>query len=119
MARRKINVRATKKGWAKRKPRSDAQRRALKQKCGRGAFLDPDKLAYPVMTPPRGRAKCTFDCAGAQAAYKRARQQSSIAGKAGFEADSKYHNKMARKAHARGRQMGCAWAKRPFGPKAK
>ena len=75
------------------------------------------KLAYPVMTPPTGRARaCTLDCAGAQAAYKRARQQHSIAKKAGFPTDAAYHNRMAKKAHALGKKFGCKWAARAFGP---
>lgn len=121
MARkRKPKTRRTKLGWSERKPRSGLQRRELLEKCGRKSFLDPDKRAYPVMAPPRGRAACTYDCGGVQAAYKRARQQSSIARKAGgpqkFKKEAAYHNKMAKKAHALGRRLGCTWAKRAFGP---
>lgn len=118
MAKRpKPKVRKTETGWPKRKPRSGLQRRELKESCGAQAFLDPKKLAYPVMTPPTGRARaCTLDCAGAQAAYKRARQQHSIAKKAGFPTDAAYHNRMAKKAHALGKKFGCKWAARAFGP---
>jgi hypothetical protein len=89
----------------------------LKESCGARAFLDAKKLAYPVMTAPKGKARaCTFDCGGIQAAYKRARQQHGIAKKAGFPSDAAYHNKMAKKAHNLGKRLACKWAARPFGP---
>jgi len=85
------------------------------ERCGRKAFLDPDELAYPVMS--KGTKKCGFDCAGLQAAYKRGRQQASEAAEGGFRKDAQKHNSVARKAHQKGKQLGCRWADRPFGAK--
>jgi len=101
--------RKTRTGWAKRKPRSGLQRRELKAACGRRAFLDPKKDAYPVM----GKG-CAFDCQGVSSAYKRARQQHAMAKNAGMGHEAAYHNKIARKAHALGRKLGCSWASWPF-----
>lgn len=97
-----IKVRKTATGWRKRAPQRGSQRRELKVSCGAQAFLDAKKLAYPVMSTSTGKAACTFDCGGIQAAYKRARQQHS--------------NKLAKKAHRLGKRLGCTWAARPFGP---
>lgn len=111
-------VRKAKTGWSKRAPSSELQRRKLKEKCGAKAFLDPKELAYPIMTVSKGGAQaCTFDCAGIQAAYKRARQRHAIAKKRKFAADAHHHNQIAKKAHKKGRELGCNWAKHPFGPK--
>lgn len=57
--------------WAKRAPKTMKQRRALLARCGPRAFLDPANLKYPVMAKS---GACRIDCAGAKAAYSRARQ---------------------------------------------
>jgi len=102
-------ARKAKVGWPKRKPRSGLQRRELKAACGAKAFLDPKKLAYPVM-----KKGCNFDCQGVSSAYKRARQQRSMAQNAGMSHEAAYHNRIAKKAHTLGKRLGCLWARRPF-----
>ena len=44
-------------------------RRQLLEKCGKKAFLDPDNLEYPVMTP-----NCKYHCGLLYAAYIRSSQ---------------------------------------------
>jgi hypothetical protein len=53
------------------------ERRALLDACGEDAFLDPEKLAYPVVAKrraPRRRQSCAVDCDGAAAAIVNARR---------------------------------------------
>ncbi len=59
------------KSWTKRAPKTLKERRALLARCGAAAFLDPRGLKFPIMAKS---GACAVDCAGAEAAYKRARQ---------------------------------------------
>jgi hypothetical protein len=85
------------KGWKKRAPKLTTARRRKLYQCGKGCFLVPgregDRPRYPIC--PTG--SCTPTCQGTLAAYKRARQQHAQA--------------VARKAVAKGKRMGCGWAK--------
>lgn len=57
--------------WRARAPKTRRERRALKRRCGARAFLDPDRLMFPVMAK---HGRCVIDCEGARAALSRARQ---------------------------------------------
>lgn len=81
----------TSRGWSKRAPKTKAQRRALLARCGRAAFLQPDKLKYPVMAKD---GPCVIDCRGLRAA---------------LSWGARYAPTVERKARAIGRRGRCAW----------
>jgi hypothetical protein len=82
------------RGWARAKPKTKADRRALKQRCGAKAFLQPSKLKYPIMAKSGG---CVVDCRALRAAKSRAGQR--------------HHRKLEAKADRRARAARCAWAR--------
>ena len=64
-SKRKSGPRPTKK-W---KNPSRKQRKAMMGRCGASCFLHPDELNFPVCNPD-----CSYNSAGLEAAYKRAKQ---------------------------------------------
>jgi hypothetical protein len=94
MAKRARNRRAkSTKGWAKRAPKTKAERKALKARCGAGAFLQPGKLAFPIMAKT---GPCVPDCEGLRAAKSRAAQFG--------------HRAIAKRAARAGKSRSCRWA---------
>jgi hypothetical protein len=84
---------AAKKGWSRRAPKTQRERRALYARCGAKAFLDPKNLKFPVMAKS---GPCVLDCAGVKAAYSRAKQYR--------------RGKTAGKAKRLGTRAACRWA---------
>lgn len=82
------------RGWARAKPKTEADRRALRKRCGASAFLQPPKLKYPIMAKSGG---CVVDCRALRAAKSRA--------------GSRHRRKLEAKADRRARAAGCAWAR--------
>jgi len=82
------------KGWKRRAPHLTSERRALKARCGTKAFLEPKQLKFPIVAKTGG---CAIDCAGLEAALRRARQF--------------HHRKAAAKAKRLGRRASCHWAR--------
>lgn len=68
------------KGWSKVAPKTKSERESVKQRGGASCFLDPKNLKFPVCR----KTDAEFDCRGALAAYRRAKQYgySDIAKKA-------------------------------------
>lgn len=83
-------------GWGKHKPITRGERRSSKKRCGRGCFLEPSLLKFPVC--PKG--SCKPSCQGLMAAYMRARQWRG-----------KYP-RAAGKAISIAKRHGCPWSKR-------
>ena len=78
--------------WTKTVPKTKKARRALMDKCGARAFLDPKWLKFPIVGKHAG---CKPSCSGLEAAFKRARQ---------------YHRaKIAKKARQLAKRAKCAW----------
>ena len=84
----------TTKGWRKRAPHLLSERRALKARCGAKAFLDPKRLKFPIVAKSGG---CAVDCAGLEAAIRRAGQ---------FK-----HRKVEAKGKRMGKRAACHWAR--------
>ena len=82
------------KGWRRRAPHLTSERRALKKRCGAKAFLDPKRLKFPIVAKMGG---CAIDCAGLEAAVRRAGQF--------------HHRKVEAKAKRLGKHAACRWAK--------
>ncbi len=61
--------------WGKKKPHKIGERRELLEKCGKDAFLLPDKLKFPICNKiDKKNKKCTYNCRGLKAASSRAGQ---------------------------------------------
>lgn len=84
----------TTKGWRKHAPKTKSQREALFARCGRRAFLQPDKLKFPIM---RKTGPCVPDCEGIRAAKSRAGQY--------------HHRGVKAKANRLGKTAACHWAR--------
>lgn len=92
------------KGWRKASPRRRGQRRELRENCGTGCFLLPDKLKFPICRACRHQGSsvqcsCKRDCRGLLAAKIRARQWG--------------YPEVARKAHEEAERTGCRWSRSP------
>jgi hypothetical protein len=89
-----LSARST-KGWARSAPtRTDEIDRVL-ARCGRGAFLDPSRRAYPIVGAYT--RTCSPDCRGLRAAFARARQQGK--------------RTIAAKALRKAKEASCGWAR--------
>lgn len=84
----------TTRGWKQRAPKTPHERRALLARCGAKAFLDAQRMKFPVM-PKHG--PCVPDCEGVRAAYARAKQY--------------HHPKVATKATRLGKRAACHWSR--------
>lgn len=61
--------------WGEKKPHKVGERRKLLEKCGKDAFLLPDKMKFPVCNKiDKKTTKCTYNCRGLKAASSRAGQ---------------------------------------------
>ena len=95
----------TTKGWGKRAPKTQQQRRRLLERCGPRAFLDPANLKYPIMAKS---GRCVVDCQGLRAAKSRAGQMKSEARRA-RRSPAKFI-KLEKKAQRKGAGARCRWA---------
>ena len=85
------------RGWAKAKPRTMGERRALKKRCGAAAFLDPSHLKYPIVAARS--SSCRPDCRGLRAAFSRA--------------SSRHRRKLVAKVDRLARRAGCSFERTP------
>jgi hypothetical protein len=81
------------KDWKRRAPKSSADRRHLRDRCGSSAFLVPGRLKYPVMAKA---GPCQLDCIGLRAAALRAQLQR--------------RPQLAAKARRIAKRSKCVWA---------
>lgn len=81
------------KGWTKVAPKTKSERESIKKRGGENCFLDPKNLKYPVCR----KTDAEFDCRGALAAYRRARQYKQY--------------DIAKKALNVAKRHSCDWAK--------
>ena len=79
----------TTKAWPRYTQR---ERRAIFDRCGSEAFLDPRRLKYPLVSPD-----CRPDCRGIRTAKQRAAMHAPH---------------LVARADAAGRAGGCRWARR-------
>ena len=91
------------KGWARAKPDTVAERKALARRCKGRCFLLPEERKYPVCA--KGSATCKPDCRGLLAAYSRAKANVS-------RGLGRKHLDVSRKSLWMARAIGCPWARR-------
>jgi hypothetical protein len=61
--------------WHELAPKTQTERQELLRLCGPDAFVQPDKLKYPVMaSPKKGTSPCTLSPKGIRAARQRVHQ---------------------------------------------
>lgn len=84
-------------GWSDVAPGDKNERRRLLNRCGKGCFLKPDSLGFPICRKcKKNSCDCVQDCRGILAAKMRGRQW-------------KYKN-VADMADRLGREKGCDWS---------
>jgi len=93
------------RGWHKVAPKTQQQRRALKDRCGDKAFLQPKDLKYPIMAKS---GPCVINCQGLLAAKNRSSLMITRAKNAG-QSPKKFQSLRA-KAQRKGKTAHCAWA---------
>jgi hypothetical protein len=109
MPRKAIKQKArTVKGWGKRAPKTQQQRRKLKERCGTKAFLMPKEMKYPIMAKT---GPCVVDCQGLRAAVSRLGAMATTAQRAGRGKDAAKYRRVQKRARGIGKRGACHWAK--------
>jgi hypothetical protein len=95
MARGRAKSAKTTHGWDRSAPKTKGERRALKKRCGRRAFLEPGLMKFPVVA--KGSRACLPDCRALRVAKQRASAHGYVAAR--------------RKAQDIAERVGCRWAR--------
>lgn len=86
-------------GWVADAPKSQRDRREVRQKCGPDCFMMPKELKFPICPKCRdGACSCQEDCRGLLSAHVWGRHHG-------------YHE-VANRADRKARSSGCHWARK-------